>query len=373
MRMLETTLLTGPYDWDPTLTPRSEFDARVAAARAVMHKHGLDGLFVGGTSPEHGALGYLTGFVPKLGPALAFVPAAGELRLAFSGGGAMQASAERLTYITRLHASRGSQRDCANWIAESGGTRFGLWGDDAITKDVRDSIDRAVPSPIVVLDSELETLRRRKSPCELALIRRACGVLDATLRALRGATAAGAGVRSAALVAEREGYAKGAQDVRMLLSMRDGGMPQPLIGPADPKADPLLACITVRCAGYWAEGLATITAKPNAALAAAESALEAMLQAACPGIGAPALAAAARQRLGSAALHPVTAASPGNGIGMSGEEAPCLAGAAAETLQEDDVCTIRAGAQGHGSDSAIVSAMIRIGRDGAELLWREQH
>lgn len=372
MRMLETTLLTGPYDWDPALTPRSEFDARVAAARELMRQCGLDGLFVGGTSPEHGALGYLTGFVPKLGPALAFVPLDGELRLAFSGGGAMQASAQRLTYITKIHASRDSQQDCATWIAESGGARFGLWGDYAITKDVRDGIDRAAPSPVAVLDHELDALRRRKSPCEIALMRRACAVLDVTLRALRGAIATGAGTRSAALVAEREGYAKGAQDVRMLLSAGDGGMPQPLIGAADAKADPLLACIAVRCAGYWAEGLATISAKTIAALPPAEAALDAMLQVACPGVAASKLAAAARQALAGLENHAIIRASLGNGLGMSREESPFFAGDASETLQEGDVCTIRAGAQGHGGNSAIVSAIIRVGRAGAELLWPDQ-
>ncbi len=370
MRMLETTLLTGPYDWDPALTPQAEFDARIAAAHVVMPQRGLDGLLVGGTSPEHGALGYVTGFVPKLGPALAFIPAAGELRLAFSGGGAMKDSAQRLTFVTKIHASRDWHQDCATWIAEAGSTRFGLWGDNAIIQEVRDGIDRALPSPVVVLDGELDPLRRPKSPSELALVRRACDVLDATQRALRGAIVGGAGVRSAALLAERECYVRGAQDVRLLLGMRDGGMPQPLIGTADPQADPLLACIAVRCAGYWAEGLATITAEPKPALAAANSMLDAMLQAARPGVTASALAAIARQSAPGQNVHPLVAASIGNGIGMSRQEAPLLAATSSDVLKDADVCTLRAGAQGDGTDAAIVSAMIRIGRDGAEILWR---
>jgi len=368
MRMLETTLLTGPYDWDPALTPSSEFDARIAAVRMVLREHSLDGLFVGGTSPEHGALGYLTGFLPKLGPALGFVPADGELRIAFSGGGAMLASAQRLTFVIDLRASRDPQQDCAAWIAEAGGTRFGLWGDDAITSDLRRSIDRAVPSPIVALDAQLDALRRRKSPCELTLLRRACDILGVTLRELRTATARGLGVRSAALAAERAGYAQGAQDVRMLLSIRDGGMPQPLIGATDPKADPLLACIAVRFAGYWAEGLATITAKPTAAPAAAEAALAAALKEIRPGTAAA--AAAASQSLAGMKIHLFTASSLGNGIGLSREEAPFLSADSCGPLQEGDVCTVRTGAQAGGADGAIVSAMIRVGRNGAEVLWR---
>ena len=77
MRMLETTLLTGPYDWDAALIPRAEFDRRIELVRIVLSEHGLSGLIVGGTSPEFAALSYLTGFVPKLGPALVFIPRQG--------------------------------------------------------------------------------------------------------------------------------------------------------------------------------------------------------------------------------------------------------------------------------------------------------
>src|ERR1700684_1061813 len=117
MRMLETTLLTGPYDWDETLMPRAEFEARIAAARKIMSERGCDGLIVGGISPEHGALGYLTGFVPKLGPALAFVPREGDLRIVFSGGGAMLLSAQRLTHVADLRAMRDPGQEASAWIS----------------------------------------------------------------------------------------------------------------------------------------------------------------------------------------------------------------------------------------------------------------
>src|SRR5579862_9751592 len=115
MQMLETTLLTGPYDWDERLLPRAEYDARIAAARAIVRARGLDGLIVGGTSPEHGALGYLTGFVPKLGPALAFIPSEGDPRIVFSGGGAMLSSAQRLTHVTDARAMRDAGQEFAAW------------------------------------------------------------------------------------------------------------------------------------------------------------------------------------------------------------------------------------------------------------------
>jgi Xaa-Pro aminopeptidase len=368
MRMLETTLLTGPYDWDETLMPRADYDARLAAVREVLRRRDLDGLIVGGVSPEHGAIGYLTGFVPKLGPALAFVPRAGEPRVVFSGGGAMLASAQRLTWIADVRAMRDAGQEAAGWLREVGGAHFGLWGDYAITNAVRGALDRALPAPAVVLDDALDALRRRKTAGEVALIRRAGEIVDVTLAALRAATQSGQGVRTASLAAERAGYAAGAQDVRLLLSMHDGGMPQPVIGPDDPHADPLLAVIAVRFAGYWAEGLATITTKQSAALAAAEAGLAATLGCARPRITAADLQAAAAPALGGLMPHPLCAANNiGNGIGVSRHEAPWL-DADHLPLREGDVCTLRAGALAGGSDSAIVSAMVHITAAGAEAL-----
>jgi Xaa-Pro dipeptidase len=265
---------------------------------------------------------------------------------------------------------RDAEQEFAAWLREQGGTRFGLWGDYAITGDVRGALDRAVASPLVVLDSELDALRRRKSPCEIALIRRACEILNVTLSELRAATVSGKGVRSAALAAERTAYAQGAQDVRFLLSMSDGGMPQPLIGTNDPHADPLLAGIAVRFAGYWAEGLATLTAKQTAARAAAEAALAAVLQKTRPGVTAAELNDAAKQALAGLQCHPFVAASAGNGMGVSRDEAPFLGGTEPSPLQDGDVCTLRVGAYASATDSAIVSAMVRVGANGAEILWR---
>ena len=159
---------------------------------------------------------------------------------------------------------------------------------------------------------------------ELGLIRRAAEILAYTVREFRTSTANGDGVRSAALASERMAYAQGAQDVRMLASMRDGGMPQPLDATRDPRADPLLACIAVRYAGYWAEGLITIASKPNLALAAVEAALAKLLGEIRPGIAAAALGEIANNALRPNKPHPFVSSGLGNGLGLSREEAPFL-------------------------------------------------
>ena len=156
----------------------------------------------------------------------------------------------------------------------------------------------------------------------------------------------------------------------MLLSARDGGMPQPLEATTDPRADPVLACLAVRFAGYWAEGLATITAKPTATLAAANAALTAMLREIRPGAAAWTIAAAASRSLAGMKIHPFVASGAGNGIGLSRDEAPFLRANDPSLLQEGDVCAIRSGAQAGDADSAIASAMIRVGPSDVEVLWR---
>ena len=368
--MLETALLTGPYDWDATLLPRAEFEARIDKVRALLHERDLAGLFVGGTSPEHGALSYMTGFVPKLGPALAFIPSKGEIRIAFSGGPPMLPSAQRLTFVTDVRALRGVEQDAKSWLSEATGARFALWGDYAITSDVRRALDRAAPSPLTVLDNELDALRRRKTERERSLIARACDILRDTVQTFRAAIAKGTGTRSAALAAERAAYAADAQDFRILVSVHNGGMPEPLEGTDDPHPDPLLACIAVRFAGYWAEGLLTIASMQTTAFTNAEAALAAILHKVRPGAASPALAETARAAAAGFDTHPFVAASLGNGIGLSREEAPFLGADSPSTLQEGDICIVRVGAQGGPANAAIVSALVNVGTTGADVLWR---
>jgi Xaa-Pro aminopeptidase len=371
VQMLETALLTGPFDWNPALMPRSEFDARINTIRVTLRRHGLDGLVVGGTSPEHGALCYLTSFVPKLGPALAFIPLEGDLRIAFSGGPAMLPSAQRLTFVTDVRAMRDPEREFADWLHDSGGEKFGLWGEYAITADVREGLGRAAPKPLAVLDSEFDPLRRRKSDAEIHLIRRACAILGEAHGAFRAAIKAGKGVRTAALAAERLAYREGAQDMRVLASLRDAGTPEPLQADQDPHVDPLLVCLAVRYAGYWAEGLMTVTAKPNAALDEAEAALSALLGAVRPGLLPLDTLRTAFKAAPDRWLHPCVNSGWGNGIGLSRDEIPFPRIDTPQPLQEGDICTLRAGFAAHEpAGNAIVSAIVRIGPDGAQVLWR---
>src|ERR1700760_1496837 len=99
MLIKPSALLTGAYDWDPTLLPVAEFEARLASVRKLMHTRTASALIVHGNSVEHGALAYLTNFVPKLGPAFALVSPNAPLRLLASGAPAMLSASHRLTWV----------------------------------------------------------------------------------------------------------------------------------------------------------------------------------------------------------------------------------------------------------------------------------
>lgn len=373
MRALHTALLTGPYDWDPALLPQGEFDSRLAAVRRVMVEHGAAALLVHGITTEHGALAYLTGFTPKLGPAYALIPRSGPVRLLPSGSGTMLPSARRLTWVEDLQPYSDIATPLGAFLADlapGGDIRLGLWGEAAMTQRGYDAVMTAVVphATLLPMDAPLDALRRRKSQVERDLLRRAAAIGRQAAAEFACKTAAGSGARTASLAAEAMAYDAGAQDFRMLASARDSGPPVPFDTPEDRSADPLLAEVAVRFAGYWAESLVTVTSRSGPALADACAGLAAMLREVKPGTTGGALARAAASELRTCSAYAPTIAALGNGIGLSLEEAPILSADSPVQIEEDGVYVLRSGAVSASGEVAAVSAMVAVGAGGAELL-----
>jgi Xaa-Pro aminopeptidase len=373
MRMKNTALLTGPYDWDPALLPLAEFEARRANVRRVLAENGATSLLVHGHSVEHGALAYLTGFVPKLGPAFALVPCDGPVRILASGGAGMMSSAKLLTWVEDIRPLSNLRNALVEWLGEmdcNGPAVLGLWGGNIMAQRPYVAVAAAIQpfGKMIEMDDQLDPLRAHKSPRELELLRESCRILSAACDAFERATAEGSGARSAALAAERAAFATGAQDVRIHASARDGGPPLPFDGPRDVRVAPLLACLAVRFAGYWAEGLITLSAAPGGALAHARAALTAILREVRPGATSGDLLRAAAQQP-PYKVHPFVQSAIGNGIGLSFEESPNLGRNENSRLEDGGVYTLRSGAMGEGSDSAVVSAMVAVSGTGIDVLW----
>lgn len=368
MRVMQPAVLVGPYDWDASILPRAEFEARTKATLGKIAGQGLAGLVVYGNKIDNAALAYLTNFTPKLDSAFALVTPDGSVRLHSSGSPQMMVNAQRLTWVDDVKPLRDAGKHIAEWAETLPPGPLGLWTTDTMPADLLPRLAAALPArPLRDVGSALDPLLRPKSPLALGLMREACGVLAASSAALRQSFQRGVSARDAAVAAEEAAVQAGAQDVRVLASLLKGGTPTAIDYPESAKLDPLLAYIAVRRAGYWAEGSLTLSSAPNATLLRTQEALAAMIAMAKPGATAAELAKAASDKLGGLAIHPA-ARRPVTGIGLSLVESEADTGGVG-ALEAGRVYSLRAGAHALDGDNALLSAMIAPKADGAELLW----
>jgi hypothetical protein len=344
MQILESTLLTGPYDWDERVLPRSEYEARLARVRAVMAQAGAAALAIHGHPGNYGGLAYLTGYTPKLGATLALVPREGPLRILAPGTPRMMDIAKRLTWVEDIRPLGNAPKNVAEFLSD--GDRLATWAFGALPQGLYAGIAKALaPRALLPLDPTLEALRQRKSPREVELMRGAARFLARAAEKFAATVRAGSGVRSAALAAERAAVAAGAQDARAMASLSPGGVPLPLDAASDERIlDPTNAAIAVQNHGYWASGIVTIARKPGPACARAREGLAAAL-------------AAAR---GGAHLPDGVAA---NAIGLSLEEG------AGQTLEAGAVYALTSSATESG-ETAYASALVAVAENGCEALWQ---
>jgi hypothetical protein len=371
--MMNTALLTGPYDWDAELLPLPEFQERLAQVRRVLAEQQVAALVVHGNSLEYGALAWLTGFVPKLGPAFALISREDPIRLLIAGSPSMLPAAKRLTWIDDVNAVGDLKLSLADWFSQlpdAAGLSVGLWGDPLMTLRANLAVRAAIQrfGRIVELHDRLQAVRLAKSPRERELLRRACAMLTISHDAFLDAVRQGCGARSAALAAERSAFQAGAQDVRILASAKDGGAPVAFDGAFDPIRNPLIACIAVRFAGYWSEGFLTCGSN-RGSLVRAQAALSAMLSHARADQTFSALRATGEREISPYRANRFIRVDELDSIGLGLDDVSGGGSGAGQDLKAGGVYTLCAGAAGEGSDSAIVSAVIAVDARNTEILW----
>jgi Xaa-Pro aminopeptidase len=346
MQILESTLLTGPYDWDDRGLSRSEYDRRIEQARAAMTQAGATALAIFGHPGNYGALAYLTNFTAKVGPAMALVPREGPLRILASGTPKMMDTAKLLTWVGDVRPLGNAPKNIAEFVGD--GNTLATWAFGTAPQAVYGGIAKAMaPRALLPLDRELEAMRRRKSPREIELIRGAAEMVTKAAETFATRVRAGAGVRGAGLAAERAAIAAGAQDARVMASLSNGGAPLPLDAASDERVlDVANAGVAVQNYGYWASGTVTVTRKANAAQARAKDALTAAL---------------ARAQAGERLPDGIAA----NAIGLSLEEGP------GNPLEAGAVYAVTASAK-EGAETAYASALFAVTDKGGDVLWRSE-
>ena len=195
----------------------------------------------------------------------------------------MIAAAKRLTWVEDIKPLRNVGKDIADWIHEvmsngDGSATIGLWGASRMKGEHYKAMVEGLRgvARLEEIDGPLNALRAKKSSREIHLISRAADAVGVAFEAFSTARKAGAGARTAAIAAERAGFAFGAQQFGILASAKPGGPPLPLDGIEDRKVDPMLVYIAVRYAGYWSDGLVTVSDKPTGASSPTNAAIDAI-------------------------------------------------------------------------------------------------
>ncbi len=375
---MHPTLLVGPYDWQPERLPESEFRERIQALWEKTSDPACSAIIVYGDSRHHAELAYLSNFVPKLGPALMFIPREGGPKLLVSGAPNMLSAARRLTWIEAVEPLRDAGKTIVQWMDKPAGSgenisrnRPALIGGDYMRGAFHASFMEAFGAADYPCDatSSLHALMRCKSSRELAFIREGCAILDAAMKALAKAHRAGAGITAAVLEAERAANQLGAQDVRTLFSVDGGRTLRPFEETIDSTVDTLQAYIAVRHVDYWVEGFVSSPISKHPVSVTAAEALKAVIVRATAGTKCGDLARLAAEAIRPYSAHAITTGNIGNGIGLSLEEEPKFSANSEETLRADEVYTLRVGASDGQKNHSIVSAMVAVHQGGNELLW----
>jgi hypothetical protein len=349
------TLLIGPSDWDEARAPRAEFERRIGALWAAFPDASQAIVF--GSAARHAELVYLTNFVPKLEPGIALLARNGDHRLLFGGGPNMVGAMKPLTFIADMAPLNALANLIAGWKSPL------LVGGGAMASAVLKAIGEATDGTAQDATAHLHSMMRRKSPSELANIRDACASLNKAMKAIHEAVRVGGDVTIALLAAERAAIDSSVQDIRTLYSPDGGRTLRPFEALDHRYSDPLQIYVAARKFNYWAEGFACVSNEAQPAASLAALLLDNALSAIRPGVSlsqlAKILAVGTPYR-----QHPVTQGAHVSPIGLS-LDAPTT-----ETFESGEVYSVRAGLTDGSEQHAIISAMIAVRDDGAEMLWR---
>ena len=332
-----------------------------------------------GNIPECGQLTYFTNFTCKLGWGwgLALIARDGPVRIIAGAGGRMIPAAKLLTWVEDVRGARSAGEGIQAWAAElSGGDKrnrpvIGHCGFDLTPNAVYQSLAADTGDNVTLADGEAEirALTTRKSTHECDIIRRSCGVLSQTAAAFRAAKNDRQTVLDGVFAAESACRAAGAQDIRSLFSLDEGRTLVPYQEFTDLRCDNWLTYMAVKLRGYWVDGLITAAPAGNTAAANAQAALQAMIDAAKPGVDGKSLSQATKSHVAGSTPHPFTGMRCGNEIGLSLDEPPFLEEGSDATLDDGGVYSLRIGRVENDGSCGLASAVVYVTPSGAQTLW----
>jgi Xaa-Pro aminopeptidase len=380
MKTMQPCVTIGSYTWAQDRLPADEFSVRLDELRRAMTRHGFRAVLAYGDVREHAALAYLSNFIPRVRWGLALLPEDGDARLLCAMSTRDLPAMRGLTWIADVRSGMGPEWDKAfdPWFERFGvqaaAQQLGTLGFDLMAPVLHDAVRRSLNERFVLqrADDVLAVPPQRKRPRELTLLRASCALLQDAARVFAASWRESRAPETAALAAERTARSRAAQDVRTLISLDGGRTLSPYQGRFDKTAGPLVGYLAVKLMGYWADLLVALDddAPKNPARRRVDAALDALIGAMRPGVRAGDLHAKAIAALAPLPLHPALGGSVGHGIGLSLNEAPELRAGADAPLVEDGVYSLQVGIADADAGNALLSAIVRNAKNGAEVLLR---
>jgi Xaa-Pro aminopeptidase len=380
MQTVQPCVTIGSYVWAQDRLPNDEFMLRLDELRAAMDRNGWPAVLVYGDVREHAGLAFFTSFIPRVRWGMALLPRTGDARLLCAMSTRDLPAMRTLTWIADVRSGMGPEWEKAfdPWVDGLKGDpaqKLGTLGFDIMAPMLHAAVRRSLGDRFALQrgDDVVAIPAHRKRPRELTMMRASCKLLETAAATFADSWRNNHEPETAALDAERVARSLAAQDVRTLVSLDGGRTLVPFQGRFEKCAGPLVGYLAVKTVGYWADMFVTVddgTITPAARHA--EAALEAIIANMGPGARTDTLHAKALGALAPHKLHPVLGGSVGHGIGLSLHEGPEFQASGDATLVEDGVYSLQVGAADAKAGNALMSAIVRVTANGAEVLVRSK-
>jgi Xaa-Pro aminopeptidase len=377
MRTMQPSVTIGSYTWAQDRLPSDEFQLRLDELRTAMEQHSWPAVLVYGDVRDHGALAYLSNFIPRVRWGMALLPRSGDPRLLCAMSTRDLPAMRGLTWIADVRSGMGPEWEKAfdPWLAQlrvEQAMELGTLDFDLMAPLLRDAVERSLAGRFTLqrADDVLAVPPARKRPRELTMMRASCRLVDIAAKAFVDSWRSNHEPETAALDAERTARSLAAQDVRTLVSLDGGRTLIPYAGRFKKTDLPALGYLAVKLAGYWADMFTTVNNGATDVSKYTEAALDSLFVAVRPGARACELFATAAEALKPFKLHPVLGDSVGHGIGLSLHEGPEFRAAEDAALLEDGVYALQAGIADADAGNVLLSAIVRCTAKGAEVLVR---
>ena len=145
-----------------------------------------------------------------------------------------------------------------------------------------------------------------------------------------------------------------------MFSVDGGRTSRPFEESIDSTVDTLQAYIAVRHVGYWVEGFVSSPSSKHPVSVTAAEALKAVIVRATAGTKCGDLARLAAENIRPYGAHGITTGTSGTGSGSLLKKSQSFPSNSEETLEADEVYTLRVGVSDGQKNHSIVSAMVAV-------------